>query len=166
MPQGSADQLQSIMSPNLKQSFGRAQEFAREQNHRALLLEHLLLALTEDPEAAGVLRACNVDTMRLSTDISGYLSRLPEDSRAAPGAEPSFDAELMRVIEAAKQAAQQSPRKVIDGAIVLAAIVGDAKSPAAGGSGCVRGVEVEYCFVRARALAFCRVLMASSKVMP
>jgi hypothetical protein len=132
MPQGSADQLQSIMSPNLKQSFGRAQEFAREQNHRALLLEHLLLALTEDPEAAGVLRACNVDTMRLSTDISGYLGRLPEDSRAAPGTEPSFDAELMRVIEAAKQAAQQSPRKVIDGAIVLAAIVGDAKSPAAG----------------------------------
>jgi len=64
MPQGSADQLQSIMSPNLKQSFGRAQEFAREQNHRALLLEHLLLALTEDPEAAGLLAS---PTMAAST---------------------------------------------------------------------------------------------------
>jgi hypothetical protein len=133
MPQGSADQLQSIpMSPNLSQSFGRAKEFAREQNHRALLLEHLLLALTEDPEASGVLRACNVETVRLSTDISGYLGRLTEDTRAAPGTEPIPDAELLRVIEAARQAAQQSRRKTIDGAIVLAAIVGDGKSPAAG----------------------------------
>ena len=33
MPPGSADQLQSIpMSPNLSQSFGRAKDFAREQN--------------------------------------------------------------------------------------------------------------------------------------
>src|SRR5690606_23855793 len=46
--------------------------------------------------------------------------------------EPTPDAELLRVVEAARQAAQQSRRKVIDGAIVLAAIVGDAKSPAAG----------------------------------
>ena len=133
MPQGSADQLQSIpMSPNLSQSFGRARDFAREQSHRGLLLEHLLLALTEDPEASGVLRACSVDTVRLSTDISGYLGRLTEDMRAAPGTEPSPDDELLRVIEAARQAAQQSRRKAIDGAIVLAAIVGDAKSPSAG----------------------------------
>jgi hypothetical protein len=120
------------MSTNLSQTFGRAKDFAREQNHRGLLLEHLLLALTEDPEASGVLRACNVDTVRLSTDISGYLGRLTEDMRAEPGTEPAPDAELLRVIEAARQAAQQSRRKVIDGAIVLAAIVGDGKSPAAG----------------------------------
>ncbi|HEX5957460.1 MAG TPA: Clp protease N-terminal domain-containing protein [Hyphomicrobiaceae bacterium] len=120
------------MSPNLSQSFGRAQEFAREQAHRALLLEHLLLALTEDPEASGVLRACKVDTVRLSTDVSGYLGRLMDDMRAAPGTEPVPDNELLRVIEAARQAAQQSRRRAIDGAIVLAAIVGDGKSPAAG----------------------------------
>jgi hypothetical protein len=120
------------MSPNLSQSFGRAQEFAREQSHRALLLEHVLLALTEDPEASGVLRACNVDIVRLGTDISGYLGRLMDDMRAPPGSEPSVDAELLRVIEAARQAAQQSRRRAIDGAIVLAAIVGDGKSPAAG----------------------------------
>jgi ATP-dependent Clp protease ATP-binding subunit ClpA len=133
MPQPSADQLQSIpMSPNLTQSLGRAKEFAREQAHRALLLEHLLLALTEDPEASGVLRACNIDMVRLSTDVSGYLGRLTEDMRATPGTEPGLDAELLRVLEAARQAAQQSRRRAIDGAIVLAAIVGDGKSPAAG----------------------------------
>jgi hypothetical protein len=133
MPQSIAGQLQSIpMSPSLSQSLGRAQDFAREQSHRALMLEHLLLALTEDPDASGVLRACNVDIDRLGTDVSGYLGGLLDDMRAPPGTEPAPDPELMRVVEAARLAAQQSKRRAIDGAIVLAAIVGDAKSPAAG----------------------------------
>ena len=55
-----------------------------------------------------------------------------EDMRAEPGTEPRPDAELLRVLQAAASAAQQSRRKQIDGAIVLAAIVGDGKSPAAG----------------------------------
>jgi hypothetical protein len=133
MPQSIAGQLQSIpMSPSLGQSLARAQDFAREQSHRALMLEHLLLALTEDPDAAGVLRACNVDLDRLGTDVSGYLGGLLDDMRAPPGTDPSPDQELLRVVEAARQAAQQSKRRAIDGAIVLAAIVGDGKSPAAG----------------------------------
>lgn len=133
MPQTIADQFDSIpMSPSLGQSLGMARQFAREQSHRALLLEHLLLALTEDPDATVVLRACNVDLDRLGTDVSGYLGRLPEDMRAPPGTEPPADQELLRVLEAARQAAQQSRRRVIDGSIVLAAVVGDGKSPAAG----------------------------------
>jgi neural Wiskott-Aldrich syndrome protein len=133
MPQSSADQLQSIpMSPSLAQTLAKAKDFAREQSHRAITLEHLLLALTEDTDAAGVLRACSVDIDRLGTDVSGYLGGLLEDMRAPPGTEPGPDAELLRVVEAARQAAAQSRRRTIDGAIVLAAIVGDAKSPAAG----------------------------------
>ncbi len=133
MPQSSADQLQSIpMSPSLGQSLGKAKDFAREQSHRTMTLEHLLLALTEDTDAAGVLRACNIDIDRLGTDVSGYLGGLLEDMRAPAGTEPALDPELLRVVEAARQAAQQSRRRAIDGAIVLAAIVGDAKSPAAG----------------------------------
>jgi neural Wiskott-Aldrich syndrome protein len=52
--------------------------------------------------------------------------------RADQGTEPRPDAELLRVLQAAASAAQQSRRKQIDGAIVLAAVVGDGKSPAAG----------------------------------
>jgi neural Wiskott-Aldrich syndrome protein len=133
IPQAMADAFRSIpMSPNLSRSLGRAQEFAREQSHRVLLLEHLLLALTEDPDASTMLRACGVDLVRLSTDVSGYLGRLPEDMRGDPGAEPPADHELLRVLEAARQAAHQSRRRQIEGSIVLAAVVGDGKSPAAG----------------------------------
>jgi neural Wiskott-Aldrich syndrome protein len=133
MPQSFAEQLRSIpMSPSLGQSLERAHRSARDQSHRLVTLEHLLLALTEDAEAGLILQAANVDLSRLGTDVSGYLGRLMEDMRAEPGTEPRPDGELLRVLQAAASAAQQSRRRQIDGAIVLAAIVGDGKSPAAG----------------------------------
>jgi neural Wiskott-Aldrich syndrome protein len=133
MPQSFAEQLRSIpMSPSLGQSLERAHRSARDQSHRLVTLEHLLLALTEDAEAGLILQAANIDLSRLGTDVSGYLGRLLEDMRAEPGMEPRPDGELLRVLQAAASAAQQSRRRQIDGAIVLAAIVGDGKSPAAG----------------------------------
>jgi neural Wiskott-Aldrich syndrome protein len=133
MPQPLAEELKSIpMSSNLGQSLERAHRFAREQSHRLVTLEHLLLSLVEDPEAALILQSANVELARLSTEVSGYLGRLLEDMRAEPGSEPHPDPELLRVVQAAASAAQQSRRRQIDGAIVLAAIVGDGKSPAAG----------------------------------
>jgi hypothetical protein len=133
MPQPFADPLKSIpMSSILGESLERAHGFAREQGHRAVTLEHLLLAFTEDTDASAVLQASSVDLLRLGTDVSGYLGRLLEDMRAEDGAEPTTDPELLRVLHAAVQAAQQSRRRQIDGAIVLAAVVGDGKSPAAG----------------------------------
>ena len=133
MPHSIADDFKSIpMSSNLGESLERAHRFAREQTHRTVTLEHLLLALTEDQEAALILQAANVDLGRLRADVSGYLGRLLEDMRAEPGSEPRPDPELLRVLQAAASAAQQSKRRQIDGAIVLAAVVGDGKSPAAG----------------------------------
>ncbi|MET0194236.1 MAG: Clp protease N-terminal domain-containing protein [Hyphomicrobiaceae bacterium] len=133
MPHSIADDFKSIpMSSNLGESLERAHRFAREQAHRTVTLEHLLLALTEDQEAALILEAANVDLGRLRADVSGHLGRLLEDMRAEPGSEPRPDPELLRVLQAAASAAQQSKRRQIDGAIVLAAVVGDGKSPAAG----------------------------------
>ena len=77
MPQPLAEELKSIpMSSNLGQSLERAHRFAREQSHRFVTLEHLLLALVEDPEAALILQSANVELARLSTEVSGYLGRL------------------------------------------------------------------------------------------
>ncbi len=133
MPQSFAEHLKAFpLSPNLGQSLERAHGFAREQAHRLVTLEHLLLALTEDPEAVIIMQAAGVDLARLTTDVSGHLGRLLEDMRAEPGVEPRPDPELLRVLQAAATAALQSKRRQIDGAIVLAAIVGDGKSPAAG----------------------------------
>ena len=133
MPQSFAEEFSSIpMSTHLGQSLERAHRFAREQSHKAVTLEHLLLALTEDTEAALILEAANIELGKLSTEVSGYLGRMPEDMRGDGGAEPRPDGELLRVLQAAASAAKQSRRKQIDGAIVLAAVVGDGKTPAAG----------------------------------
>ncbi|MGE3066249.1 MAG: Clp protease N-terminal domain-containing protein [Hyphomicrobiaceae bacterium] len=133
MPQPLADQIGPIeKSPALERSLERALLFARAQSHRSVMLEHLLLALTEDPDAATVLVASAVDPAQLNAEVSAYLSRLPDEMRLGPGAEPGLDGDLARILQAAASAARQSRRRQIDGAIVLAAIVGDGKSPAAG----------------------------------
>jgi neural Wiskott-Aldrich syndrome protein len=133
MPQVFADEFKSFpISAQLGESLERAYRFAREQSHRLVTLEHLLLALTEDGEAAAMLQSAGVDLGRLSADVSGYLGGLLEDMRAQTETELRPDADLMRVLKAATTAAQQSRRRQIDGAIVLAAIVGDGKSAAAG----------------------------------
>lgn len=133
MPQVLAEEFKTIpMSPNLGQSLERAHAAAREQSHRFVLLEHLLFALTEDPEASLILQSANVDPARLGADVSSYLGGLGVELRATDDGEARPDTELLRVLQAAASAAQQSKRRQIDGAIVLAAIVGDGKSPAAG----------------------------------
>src|SRR5436190_22804533 len=102
MPQSFAEELSAIpMSTHLGQSLERAQRFAREQSHKAVTLEHLLLALTEDSEAALILQAANIDLARLSTDVSGYLGRLLEDMRSDGASEPRADGVLLSVLESA-----------------------------------------------------------------
>ena len=99
MPQPYADQFRSIpMSTELGGSLERAHGFAREQGHRAVMLEHLLLAFTEDPDAAAVLQASQVDLVRLRTDVSGYLARTASPRSDWRGAMRSWSARSARTI--------------------------------------------------------------------
>ena len=52
-------------SRSLEQSLHRALALANERHHEYATLEHLLLALIEDQDAAAVMRACNVDLEKL-----------------------------------------------------------------------------------------------------
>jgi hypothetical protein len=119
------------MSPNLAAALSRASEYAAAQSHIEVTLEHLLLALTEDGDAAQVLEASHVELGRLNADISTHLGRIEE--RLAPG-QPvrlTVSGELKRILEAAAAAAMKGRRREINGAIVLAAIVGDGRTVAA-----------------------------------
>ncbi|MEQ1711877.1 MAG: Clp protease N-terminal domain-containing protein, partial [Hyphomicrobium sp.] len=119
------------MSANLAATLSRATDYARAQQHLEVTLEHLLLALIEDPEAGLVLTASNIDASRLSADVSGHLGRIEE--RAPPDRQGQLvvSSDLRRILEAAAAAAQQGRRREINGAIVLAAVVGDGRSTAA-----------------------------------
>ncbi len=117
-------------SANLAASLQRAAIYAEEQGHRLITLEHLLLALTEDPEAVSVLQISHVDLDVLRNESAGLVGliddRVPLDSQVPP----QTSSELRRVIDAATMAAG-SKRRAIDGAIVLAALIGEGHSAAA-----------------------------------
>lgn len=119
------------MSPFLTATLTRAADYATAQSHREVTLEHLLLALAEDPEATVVLKASSIDLARLTAEVSDYLGRSEDRIDAAGGQSIAISADLRRILEAAAAAAKQGRRREINGAIVLAAIVGDGKSAAA-----------------------------------
>jgi ATP-dependent Clp protease ATP-binding subunit ClpA len=60
-------------SRSLEQSLHRALALANERHHEYATLEHLLLALIEDQDAAAVMRACNVDLDKLRRSLVAYL---------------------------------------------------------------------------------------------
>ncbi len=119
------------MSAHLRDTLQRAGSYASEQSHRFVTIEHILLALNEDPDAELMLQACSIDQGRLHADISAYLGRL--EDRIAPGepVQPALDGEAARIVNSAVIAAQKSRRSEVNGAIVLAAIIGDGRTPAA-----------------------------------
>jgi hypothetical protein len=127
-----ADELSRIaMSSRLGETLARAVEIARAQGHLEVTLEHMLLALCEDQDAGLVLAASNIDVARLKADALGYLAA--QEKRAATGqrVDPAVSLDLRRIMEAAAAAARGGRRREINGAIVLAALVGDGRSPAA-----------------------------------
>ena len=133
MAQALAGDLGKVpMSRGLGEALQRAYGLAREQGAPAVSLEHALLALTDDADATSVLDACSIDNNRLRADISGHIATWIAQHGGAAPRNPQPDAELLRVLQGAGLAARQSPRKMVDGAIVLAAIVGDGKTAAAG----------------------------------
>ncbi|MDX2290566.1 MAG: Clp protease N-terminal domain-containing protein [Hyphomicrobiaceae bacterium] len=119
------------MSPRLVQTLGRAAEYARAQSHVEVALEHVLLALSEDEDAAAILTASRVSIDGLKTDVSGHLGRIEARVPEGHPGTSAISIELRDVLQAAAKAARQSRRGDIDGAIVLCAIVGHGQSNAA-----------------------------------
>ena len=64
-----------MLSRNLEQTLHRALSLASERRHEYATLEHLLLGLADDTDAATVLRACGVDLDKLRSDLSEFLDK-------------------------------------------------------------------------------------------
>ena len=64
-----------MLSRNLEQTLHRALGLANDRRHEYATLEHLLLALAEDVDAATVLRACGVDIDKLRRDLAEFLDK-------------------------------------------------------------------------------------------
>ncbi len=119
------------MSRNLAATMARACDYAGQQAHRLVTLEHLLLALSDDADASAVLAVSNVDLGQLGADVAGQVSRNENRFVQPEVIDPAADETLVRILDYAAAAARQSRRREINGAVVLAAIIGDGNSTAA-----------------------------------
>jgi ATP-dependent Clp protease ATP-binding subunit ClpA len=118
-------------SRNLEQSLHRALAAANERHHEYATLEHLLLSLTEDHDAATVLRACSVDIELLRKNLRDYIDNELDNLVVEGQADAKPTAGFQRVIQRAVIHVQSSGREDVTGANVLVAIFAERESHAA-----------------------------------
>jgi ATP-dependent Clp protease ATP-binding subunit ClpA len=119
-----------MLSRNLEQTLHRALSLASERRHEYATLEHLLLGLAEDTDAATVLRACGVDLEKLRTDLTEFLDKdLAGLATDRPG-DPKPTAGFQRVVQRAAIHVQSSGRDEVTGANVLVALFSERESHA------------------------------------
>ncbi len=118
-------------SPSLEKALHQALTYANERHHEYATLEHLLLALIDDADAAAVMGACNVnlDVLRktvidyVDNELANLVTGYDEDSKPTSG--------FQRVIQRAVIHVQSSGREEVTGANVLVAIFAERESHAA-----------------------------------
>ncbi|MBK1690795.1 ATP-dependent Clp protease ATP-binding subunit ClpA [Ectothiorhodospira mobilis] len=119
-----------MLNKELEFSLNMAFKAAREKRHEFMTVEHLLLALTDNPTAVNVLRACgvNVETLRrqleefVDTNTPKLPAKDPRDTQPTLG--------FQRVLQRAVFHVQSSGKKEVTGANVLVAIFGEQESHA------------------------------------
>ena len=119
-----------MLSRTLEQTLHRSLGLATERKHEYATLEHLLLGLIDDADAATVLRACGVDLERLRRDLTEFLDKdLAGLATDRPG-DPKPTAGFQRVVQRAAIHVQSSGRDEVTGANVLVALFSERESHA------------------------------------
>jgi len=118
-------------SRHLEESLHRAVAFANERKHEYATLEHLLLSLLDDEDAAGVLSACDVDLAALRTTLANYVDNELRSLVVDDGEDAKPTSSFQRVIQRAVIHVQSSGREEVTGANVLVAIFSERESHAA-----------------------------------
>lgn len=103
---------------------------ARQKRHEYITVEHLLLALLDNPSAAEVLRACAVNTIGLRQELTQFISEHTPRISGSEAIETQPTLGFQRVIQRAILHVQSSGRKEVNGANVLVAIFGEKDSHA------------------------------------
>ena len=115
-------------SRDLEQTLHRALALANERRHELVTLEHLLLALTDDREAAAVLHACGVDIRRLHERLVAYLDEEFANLVGEGEVDAKPTAGFHRVVQRALIHVQSSGREDVTGANILVAMFSERES--------------------------------------
>ena len=118
------------LSRSLEQALRRAIRLASERHHEYSTLEHLLLALVDDSDAAQVMRACNVDLEVLRTGLTKYIDEDLATLTIDDGEDAKPTTGFQRVVQRAVLHVQNSGRDEVTGANVLVALFSERESHA------------------------------------
>src|SRR5215207_1372981 len=103
---------------------------ARQKRHEFITVEHLLLALLDNPSAAEVLRACTTDFDSLRKELAEFVNEHTPTVSGADDIDTQPTLGFQRVIQRAILHVQSSGKKEVTGANVLVAIFGEKDSHA------------------------------------
>ncbi|MFA6182270.1 AAA family ATPase, partial [Acidithiobacillus sp.] len=114
----------------LEQSINQAFQIARQYGHEYASVEHLLLALLDNPDGMDVLSACGADRSHLSVELRQFLERkVPAMGPAGTvNTQPSIG--FQRVIQRALYHVQSAGKDAVSGANVIVAIFAERESHA------------------------------------
>ncbi|MEO6409696.1 MAG: ATP-dependent Clp protease ATP-binding subunit ClpA [Burkholderiaceae bacterium] len=121
-----------MIAQELEVSLHMAFVEARQQRHEFITVEHLLMALLDNPSAAEVLRACSANSDDLRKSLAGFI----KENTPTVGGSDEVDTQptlgFQRVIQRAIMHVQStgSGKKEVTGANVLVAIFGEKDSHA------------------------------------
>jgi len=118
-------------SRNLEETLHRAVAYASQRKHEYATLEHLLLSLTDDEDAAAVMKACDVNLVELKKAVANYIDTELRALIVEDGEDAKPTAGFQRVIQRAVIHVQSSGRDDVTGANVLVAVFSERESHAA-----------------------------------
>lgn len=119
-----------MLSAEVEESINTLFRNARERHHEFVTVEHLLLAMLDNPSASIALRACGVDILSLKRELETFI----DDNTPVLPASDQRDVQptlgFQRVIHRAVYSAQSSRKGEVTGDAILVAIFGEPESHA------------------------------------
>lgn len=119
-----------MLSKELEFTLNLAFKEAREKRHEFMTVEHLLLALLDNPAAEEVLKACSVDLNQLRGELVVFLDETTPVLSEIDERDTQPTLGFQRVLQRAIFQAQSSGKKEVNGANVLVAIFNEQESQA------------------------------------
>lgn len=118
-----------MLNKALEVTLNDAFRIARDRRHELMTVEHLLLALLENPEAAAALKACGLDFAVLKQELLGYIERsTPSFEHDTGDTETQPTLGFQRVLQRAVFHVQSSGSSEVSGANVLVALFSEQES--------------------------------------
>lgn len=119
-----------MLSKNLEISLHRALGIAKKHSHEYATLEHLLLALADDPDASSVMRGCGIQITDMKQNVSNFLENELNSLVIDSVDESRPTAGFQRVIHRAAIHVQSAGKTEVTGANVLVALFSERDSHA------------------------------------